>query len=227
MNFEEEPVAHASLTIVCLPQDTPTRQLAAAATARLAATPVTGLGPARHFVAGTRLRRASLLQPGRTAAAGGPVRLLDLDAMRRADQQLYWYRWCIWNQVVAGTRPARPYWAFVERHRADPGGYPIDRAQRHYLAQPRIAAMLTYNALPNKVVELPTSHLEAFQTGGHSYAHYGWLSAVPADGVLCLDRLYLAARSDEFAARIVYLAEANRYLAALGSRDIVVALHTR
>ena len=220
-------MAPSSLTIVCLPQDTPTQQLATAAAARLAVTPVTSLGPVRHFLAGTRLRRASLLQPGRSAAAGGPVRLLDFDAMRRAGQQLYWHRWWVWNQVVAGTRPARPYWAFVERHRADPGRYPIDTAQRHYLAQPRIATMLTYNALPNKVMELPTSQLEAFQTGGHSYAHYGWLSAVPADGVLCLDGAYLSAGSDEFAAGMAYLAAANRHLAALDGRDLVVALDTR
>jgi hypothetical protein len=220
-------VPTTALTIVCLPQGTPTTELATTATARLSGTPTASLGPTRHFLAGTRLRRASLLQPGKGAAAGGPIRLLDLAAMRRADRQRYWYRWSIWNQIVAGTRPARPFWTFVERHRADPARYPIDKAQRHYLAQPRIATMLTYNALRNRIMELPTSHLEALQTGGHSYAHYGWLSAVPADGVLCLDGSYLTASSDEFAARLAYLAEANRHLARLDNRDIVVALRTR
>ena len=217
---------HTSLTIVCLPEGTHPGQWASTAMARLAATPLTSRGTAAHFIPGTRLRRASLLQVRKNTAAGGPVHLLDLDAMRAAFQGLYWHRWIIWNQVVAGTRPAQPYWNFLERHRADPVRYPIETAQRRYLAQPRVATMLTYNALPNKVMELPTSHLEAFQTGGHGYAHYGWLCAVPADGVLCLDGSYLTAAGGEFAAQVAYLAEANRRITRLNDRDVLVALCT-
>jgi hypothetical protein len=87
--------------------------------------------------------------------------------------------------------------------------------------------MLTYNALPNKIMELPTSHLEAFQTGGHSYAHFGWLCAVPADGIICRNGTYLTAPSDQFAAHMGYLAEANRRLATLHNEDTLVALCTR
>ncbi|WP_349876327.1 hypothetical protein ABIH81_19485 [Micromonospora sp. HUAS YX12] len=220
-------MSNTSLTIVCLPNGIPTGELATTAATCLAASRLTSLGSARHFLVNTRFRRRSLLQPWKGTAAGGPVRLLDLDAMRVAARRTYWYRWRIWNQVVAGTRPAQPYWTFLERHRADPGRYPIAKAQRHYLAQPRIANMLTYNALPNRIMGLPTSHLEAFQTGAHGYAHYGWLCAVPGDSLLCLDGTHLAATRDQYAARLAYLAEANRRLTALSTRDILVALCTR
>ena len=214
------------LTVVCLPEVTPTDHLMAAAASRIAARSRTVVGPVGHFTAATRLRRRHLLKPAGHTAAGGSVQLLDLDAMRAAARRSWHYRWTLWQRVVADTTPARPYWRFLDRHRAAPARYPLAEAQRHYLAQPRIAAMLTYNALPNKIMELPTGHLEAFQTGEHSYAHLGWLSAVPGDAVLCLDGSYLTVRTDHLATRLAYLAEANRRLAALGPRDHLVALHT-
>jgi hypothetical protein len=220
-------VPNTSLTIVCLPKGTPTDQLATTAKTRLADTPLTSLGTAGHFAASTRLRRGSLLQPWKDTAAGGPVRLLDLETMRNTARNTYGYRWTIWNQVVAGTRPAQPYWTFAERHLADPVKYPVSKAQQHYRAQPRIANMLTYNALPNKIIALPTSHLEAFQAGVHGYAHLGWLSAIPGDGLLCLDGTYLAATSDQLSTRLSYLAAANQRLTALNNHDILVALSTR
>ncbi|ROO60325.1 hypothetical protein EDC02_2186 [Micromonospora sp. Llam0] len=218
---------NTSLTIVCLPKGTPTDQLAATAKNRLAGTPLISLGTAGHFAVSTRLRRGSLLQPWKDTAAGGPVRLLDLDTMRTAARNTYGYRWTIWNQVIAGTRPAQPYWIFAERHLADPVKYPVSKAQEHYLAQPRIANMLTYNALPNKIMALPTSHLEAFQAGVRGYAHFGWLCAVPGDGLLCLDGTYLAAASDQLSTRLFYLATANQRITALSSHDVLVALCTR
>ncbi|WP_410814840.1 hypothetical protein [Micromonospora sp. 067-2] len=216
-----------SLTIVCLPQGTPADQLATAAATRLAATPLTTLGSAVHFITSTRLHRGSLLQPWKNTAAGGPVRLLDLDAMRTAAQRAYWYRWHVWNQVVAGTRPAQPYWSFLDRHRVDPGKYPVAKAQQHYLAQPRIATMLTYNALPTRLTDLPTSHLEAFQTGSHSFAHYGWLCAVPGTNFVCVDGNHLVATSDQYVTQMAYLAAANHRLSLLHHRDVLVALCTR
>jgi hypothetical protein len=215
------------LTIVCLPPGTPTDQLPATAVGRLAATRLTSVGIAGHFIARRRRHRGRLLQPSKHTAAGGPVHLLDLGAMRAAARTAYWHRWMIWNQVVAGTRPAQPYWIFLDRHRASPHSYPLDKAQRDYLAQPRIATMLTYNALPNKMTELPTSHLEAFQTGAHGYAHYGWLTAVPGDGLLCLDGSYLSNTRNQLAARLAYLADANQRLTTLQRRDVLVALRTR
>jgi hypothetical protein len=215
-----------TLTVVCLPEGTPSDRLAAAAAIRITVRSRTVLGPAGHFTAATRLRRRQLVQPAGHTAAGGPIRLLDLDAMRAAGRRAWHYRWTLWQRVVAGTTPAQPYWRFLDRHRAAPARYPLAEAQRHYLAQARIAAMLTYNALPNRIMELPAGHVEAFQAGEHSYAHLGWLSAVPGDALLCLDGSYLTVHTDHLATRLAYLAEANRRLTALGPRDYLVALLT-
>ncbi|MET7671716.1 hypothetical protein [Micromonospora luteifusca] len=216
-----------SLTIVCLPDGTPADRLASTAATRLTATRLTPLGSARHFITRTRLHRRSLLHPGKNTAAGGPVRRLDLETMRTAARDAFWWRWHIWNQVVAGTRPAQPYWTFLDRHRANPGTYPIARARTHYLAQPRIASMLTYNALPNRLTDLPTSHLEALQTGAHSYAHYGWLRAVPGSNLVCLDSTHLVAANDQYVTQMAYLAAVNHHISLLHRRDVLVALHTR
>jgi hypothetical protein len=218
-------VSNTAVVVVCLPQATPTDQLATTAIARLeSSTPLTNGSPAGHFPVTTRLRRACLVQPWHNTAAGGPIRLLDLDTMRKTAHDVYWHRWHIWQQVAAGTRPAQPYWHFADRHHAEPAKYALDKAQQHYLAQPRIAAMRTYNALPNKILTLPTSHLEAFQASAHTYAHLGWLSAVPADGMITLDGRCLATTSGRLADRLSYLDSAQAHLSALGSRDHLVAL---
>ena len=218
---------HTAVVIVCLPQATPTDQLAAAAIARLGSTTaVTNASPAGHFPVNTRLRRGSLVQPWHNIAAGGPVRLLNLDTMRAAARNASWHRWHIWKRVVDGTRPAQPYWHFLDRHRDEPARYSLTKAQRHYLAQPRVAAMRTYNALPNKVLTVSTGDLEAFQTGAHAYAHLGLLAAVPATGMLTLDGRYLAATSGRLADRLSYLDSAQAELTKLHPRDHLVALAT-
>ncbi|WP_426502844.1 hypothetical protein ACPPVO_35100 [Dactylosporangium sp. McL0621] len=216
-----------SVTIVCLPQDTPASRLAAEAADRLETTARRSLGSAGYFVATSRLHRSQLLQPWQGTAAGGPVHLLGLDAMRAAAWQACWHRWHVWYQVVGHTRPAQPYWTSVDRHLDAPSKYPLRKAQEQYRAQPRIAAMLTYNALPNRLTDLPSNHLEAFQAGAHSYAAFGWLAAVPGDGVLSLDRTYLGAVPGPYATQLAYLAEANARINALHRRDRLVAVCTR
>lgn len=216
-----------TVVTVCLPKDTPTSKLATAAAAALAATLRTPAGPVGHFTIGTRWHRNELLQPWQDTAAGGPILRLHLAAMHIAARNTYWYRWLIWHRVVDGTRPAQPYWMFLDRHKADPAKYPLSKAQQQYRAQARIAAMLTYNALPNKIIVLPTSHLEAFQAGAHAYAHLGLLSAVPGDGMITLDGRYLAATSDRLTDRLSYLDAAQQHLGTLSPRDRLVALATR
>ncbi len=148
-------MSNTAVVVVCLPKATSTDQLVTTAIARLASSsPLANASPAGRFPVVTRLRRGSLVQPWHDTAAGGPVRLLDLDALRVSARNAYWYRWHIWQQVAAGTRPARPYWHFAERHRDEPAKYGLDKAQRQYLAQPRVAATRTYNALPNKIQPL-------------------------------------------------------------------------
>src|SRR5262249_47697692 len=117
-------MSHTTVVTVCLPKATATDQLAATAIARLdAATPLAHTGLAGHFPVATRRQRGSLVQPWHNIAAGGPVRLLGLDAMRANARNASWYRWHIWHQVVEGTRPAQPYWQFLDRHRDNPRTY--------------------------------------------------------------------------------------------------------
>ncbi|MDG4795399.1 hypothetical protein [Micromonospora sp. WMMD1082] len=216
------------VVVVCLPADTPTDQLVATAVARLASSPWTSAGPAGHFPITTRWRRGRLVQPWHDTAAGGPLHLLDLDAMRATAWDASWRRWDIWHRVVAGTRPALPYWHFVDRHRAEPHKYSLAKAQQHYLAQPRIAAMRIYNALRNKIGALPTNQLEAFQASddGNAYAYLGLLTAVPRDGLITLDGHHLAPASDRLADCLSYLESAQQHLNTLSSRDHLVAVAT-
>jgi hypothetical protein len=220
-------VLHPSLSIVCLPKDTSTAQMAEAADAALTRRPGVDLRLAWHFLTRGRRQRRRVLHPWRNIAAGGPVKLLDLDAMRAATERLYGHRWWVWNQVIAGTRPAQPYWVFLDRAHHDPAKYPLGRAQRDYLAQPRIASMRTYNALPHRVADLPTAHLEAFQTGANAYAGYGWLTAVPGDALVCPGGALLTAGTGDHATRLSYLHTANAQVAALDGDDILVAIRTQ
>jgi hypothetical protein len=217
-----------AVVVVCLPQDTPTHQLAATAIARLTAlSPLTNAHTAGRFTITSRWRQRRLLQPWQDTAAGGPIRLLDIDGMRAAARDAFWQRWHVWQQVVAGTPMARPYWQFADRHLAAPGKYPRERAQGDYLAQPRIAAMRTYNALPTKVMPLFTRELEALQAGPHTYAHLGWLSAVPADGVITLDDQYLCRQGDRLAEQLDFLQTANNAVTAMNTHDQLVAFTAR
>ncbi|WP_436536034.1 hypothetical protein [Actinoplanes sp. HUAS TT8] len=214
-------------TLVCLPADTPAHQVADEATARLASVRLTVTSPVRHFPAGTRWRRSTLLLPLRGTAAGGPVSRLQLDVMRNAAHRTYWHRWQLWRQVVAGTPSARPFWTFLDRHRAAPKRYELVRAQADYLAQPRISAMRVHNAYLNRVMDLPTGHLEALQLGLDGYAHLGWLSAVPGQSLLCPDgRTLLMQHGDRLDVRLSFLEQANRCLSTLGGREVLVAMAT-
>ncbi|GAA3386336.1 hypothetical protein [Cryptosporangium minutisporangium] len=221
---------HSALTVVCLPAGVSTSTPLAAAEAALAATPPTvqldSLGSAAHFLARPRRRCGFRVRSAQRVTPGGPVGQLDLDTMRTSTYQRYAYRWAIWNQVVASTRPAQPYWTFLDRHAAGPDRYPLEQAQQDYLTQQRVLAMRTYNALPHRAIELPTSHLEAFQLGPQGYAHLGWLSAVPGDRLLCPDGTYLACETDQLSARLDYLTGANQHLTAMREDDVLVALRT-
>ena len=215
-----------SLTIVCLPDGTPTDRLADDAAAALFGTPLTSLGPAAHFAVSTR-RRARLLQPWQDTAAGGPIHLLDLNAMRTAASHEAWYRWHCWQQVTTGTRPAQPYWTFVQRHLDQPSRYSLARAQDDYRAQPRISCMLAHNGAAGPAWQLPTTNLEAFQTGLHGYVSYGWLSAVPGEYLLHGEDTFLGLRGPHHADRVASLTAANRFLDSLHRGVVLVALCTR
>jgi len=214
------------IVTVCLPKSADINQLAATATAVLASTTAAGQASlVGHFA--TSVRRwgcRHLVQPFQGSAAGGRISKLDLNTMRTQARNTYWYRWQIWHQVVAGTPVAKSFWAYLNRHRANPAKYGLAQAQQDYLGQPRIQAMLVYNALPNKIMELPTAHLVALQTGAHSYAHLGWLSAVPGHAMVTTDGQYLTPASERFADVISFLNTANNHLSTLGRNGHLVAL---
>lgn len=211
---------------VCLPQDAPVDQLAAAATATLPATTATPPAPFAHFATRRRWRTGHLLRAQHGVAAGGPLRLLDLAATAAMGQAAYLHHFRVWELVVAQTKPGQPFWHFLDRHHADPGKYSLAQARQHYLAQSRIAAMRTYNLLPTRVTDLPTSQLEAFQAGRDTYIHLGGLTAVTGHTLITLTGRHLAADTDRLSDVLSYLEEAHTYLRALKPDQQLVALTT-
>jgi hypothetical protein len=217
------PARITHTAVVCLPADTATADLPDRATAALAdrGLPATGVLP--HFVTRTR-RTGKLIDRWQGLTCGGPIRLLDLDAMRRNAVAAAAAEWLLWHQVVADTKPANPFTWYVDKHRADPGRYPVDRARPDYLAQPRILAMNAYNALPHRPCPLPTSALEALQAGCTTYLNLAWLAAVPADGLAPEHGGWLSTRSERLADQLAYLSTANAHLTALHQTAQLVAV---
>jgi hypothetical protein len=195
------------------------------ATSTLAAHGLSATGVVPHFIAGTR-RTSKLIDRWQGMTSGGPINLLDLDRGRRTAAAAAAAHWLLWQQVVAGTKPAQPLWAYLDRHHTDPLRYPLDRAHAEYSAQPRILAMTAFNALPYRPVELPTAALEALQAGSNTYATLAWLSAVPADGLAPAHGGWLTASTDRLNDQLVYLQAANAYLASLPRDAQLVAVAT-
>jgi hypothetical protein len=216
---EPQPV-----TIVCLPDRTPVADLAATAAAQL--TPTGTVTPVAFFRTHRRWRTARLLLPGNHTAAGGPVHLLDLATMAAHGRTASAARFAIWQHVVAETKPAQPFWTFLERHRTNPKTYTVDQAQQHYLAQSRIAAMRTYNLLHNRLAALPTGQLEAFQAGGNTYTHLAGLTALTGTALITLDGRRLHPDSERLADLITYVDQAHAYLRGLPHTHQLVALIT-
>lgn len=222
--------------IVCLPKMAVTGRIPAAVSALLAVHGITDAGLVGHFRTKTRpllvrlLRcsdTASLLQPENGTAAGGPVRLLDLDVMREDLAERYWNRWQLWQQIVAGSPEARPWWHFYDRHAADPDKYSWDAAWQAFASQPQVARMLTYNAHPGRLTELPTHHLDAFYAGPQAYSTYGLLQAVPADTMLTTDGRLLTPISVRYPDQLDYLRAANDHLNTLADTAVLVAVTTK
>jgi hypothetical protein len=201
--------------VVALPPDTEPRLLPELAATKLRTRGMTTQGVMPHFVAGTR-RMSRLIDRWNGLTSGGPIRLLDLAVMRRNAAAAAAAQWQLWQQVVAGTRPAQPFWFFADRHHSDPHRYPLQRAQADYLAQPRVIAMNVHNALPHRVCDLPTAALEAFQAGYGAYVNLAWLAAVPADGLApAYGGGWLTARSERLADQLTYLRAANAHVDGL------------
>lgn len=223
------PVHHGVRTyLVCLPAHLHPTALIGCAEARLGHEDLHPHGPMPHFIPARRSRQ--LVNPWRDTAAGGPIGQLDLPAMRARAQAAASAQWQVWRDVVDGTRPARPYWAYAERHRADPRGYPIQRAQHDYLDQPRILAMRTYSLRSDRICDLDGTHLEAFQAGHITFATLAAQAAVPADGIATNSGPgqpgWIAPTSGRLNDLLNYLNAANTYLAWLPPRTNIVAMAT-
>jgi hypothetical protein len=230
------PVPDVRTVLVCLPAPPDPGHAAQVATTHLALRGITARGVMPHFtprstggLRGVR-RTRHLVEVWHNTTAGGPIRLLDLEAMRLRAHAQAATQWLIWHQAVAGTRLAQPFWAFVERHLDDPHKYPLSRAQQHYRTQPRVQAMATFNAVPNRPCDLPTTCLEAFQAGQGTFALLAWLTAVPADGVATITLAayggWLTPASSRLDDQLAYLKDANAYLAGLHADTTVMAMAT-
>jgi hypothetical protein len=220
--------------LVCLPATPQPQHAAQAATTHLALRGITADGVMAHFTprptGGLRgmFRTRQLIDVWQDTTAGGPIRLLDLTAMRLRALAQAATQWLIWHEAVAGTRPAQPFWAFAQRHLDDPKRYPLSKAQQQYRTQPRVQAMTAFNALPGRPCDLPTECLEAFQAGQNTFATLAWLTAVPADGVATTTMSahggWLTPASGRLEDQLAYLQLANAYLERLPRDTTVVAM---
>ncbi|MEV0734091.1 hypothetical protein [Polymorphospora sp. NPDC050346] len=212
--------------IVCLPGPAKPELLPDLARTALADYDIATHSVVPHFAART-WRGGQLVDRWQGLTCGGPLRLLDLERMRRQTQAAATLQWQWWRHVVADTRPAHPFWVFVDRYRADPGRYPLARARADYQAQPRLLAMSAFNAMPHKPCELPTASLEAFQAGHSTYLNLAWLAAVPGDGLAIVDGPHsglLTCDSERLADQLTYLRAANEHLSRLDRQASVVAV---
>ncbi|WP_426513102.1 hypothetical protein ACPPVO_22150 [Dactylosporangium sp. McL0621] len=217
------PTRTMATAVVCLPAGTPPDALAALATATLTARGQATTGVLPHFDTHTR-RTGKLLDYWNGLTSGGPINLLDLHGMRTRAAVDAAAAWLLWQQVVAGTRPAQPFWAFADRSASDPHRYPLARAQADYLSQPRVLAMRAYNAMPGHAIPLPPSALEAFQAGYGTYVNLAWLAAVPGDGLAPQPGGWLTTRSQRLADVLDYLTTANARLTQVPRDAHLVAL---
>src|SRR2546430_10313087 len=149
------------------------------------------------------IRRRSLVDARKgkpTACAGGPLRLLDLPALRQSYGMAAAFRYQTWTTVTRGTRDARPWVAFLQRHLNEPD-YPLPRAETDFGNQPRVLAMRSHNAVTYGRAQLDEQELEMFQAGPVAYQNYQYLTAATADAVLTPHGERLCPVSDRFADR--------------------------
>ena len=217
------PTRTVRTAVVCLPADIDAANLAQRAATALNERGLPTAGVLPHFATRT-WRTSKLIDRWQGRTSGGPLKLLDLDGMRRAAYTAAATEWMWWDRLVKGTKPAQPFWWYVDKHHADPTRYPITRAQADYRAQPRILAMTAHNAIPNQPVPLPTAAVEAFQSGYSGYLNLAWLAAVPGDGLAPITGGWLSPPSQGLADQLDYLRAANAHLAGLHPATRLVAV---
>jgi hypothetical protein len=161
------------------------------------------------------LRRRQLIHPRKGSpipCAGGPLRLLDMVALRQAYGMAAAFRFQTWTHVVRGTRDAQPWAKFLQQHLNDPDQYPLTRAQTDFRKQPRVSAMRYHNAVVHGNGQLDEQDLEMFQTGQVAYQNYQYLTAMVGDSVLTPHGARICADTDSCEDRLTYLKKANHLL---------------
>jgi hypothetical protein len=159
-----------------------------------------------------------------TRAAGGRRSRLDLTAAAVTANTEASARWRTWAQVVHDTAPARPWAEFLAAHTADPKKLGVEEAVRRFEAQPRVLAMLAYNAHPVARHRLDPYELDAYQAGEATYTVVHWQHAIAADALITDDGRLLQPASASPADRLRYLAEAGAYLRGLSRRHQLLAV---
>jgi hypothetical protein len=217
-------------SLVCLPEELPTAVLS------------TGRNLARHLNVPAKAFAALWAKPGLylwqrrqliglgkdrrpAVCAGGPVKLLDLTAMRHAAHIGATMRHDMWHKATRGTRDALPWHVFHGRHLANPSGYPLDKAEADFEGQPRIIAMRLHNTNwvgPDN--ELDPSELDFFQCGEAAYANYRALRAMCTDSVITENGQRIQPQSDFVAHRRSYLEKAVQYVENLDLRQRVLCV---
>lgn len=164
------------------------------------------------------------LRPGRPSwCAGGPIRLLDLDATRHAAGLGAAVRHHTFTHVVRGTRPATSWPEYLQKHLEQPTKHPLEKVRMAFDSQPRVLALNAHNA-NHPHARLDPMELEMFQAGPAGYANYHALAAVCGDAVLTSATHKIAPGSDRMADRVAYLTEAHQYLTLLQPTQRLLAI---
>ncbi|MCW6007690.1 hypothetical protein K1W54_24530 [Micromonospora sp. CPCC 205371] len=217
-------------SLVCLPEELPTAVLS------------TGRNLARHLNAPAKAFAALWAKPGLymwqrrqliglgkdrrpAVCAGGPVKLLDLAAMRHAAHIGATMRHDLWHKATRGTQDALPWHVFHGRHLANPSGYALDKAEADFEGQRRVVAMRLHNTNwvgPDN--ELDPFELDFYQCGAAAYANYRALRAVCTDSVITENGQRIQPQSDFLAHRRSYLEKAVQYVENLDPRQRVLCV---
>lgn len=159
-----------------------------------------------------------------TWTAGGRKSRLDLRLAAGHAHHTAVTRWRLWQQAVKGTPVARPWPYYLAQHQADPAKVSHDQAVHRFEAQPRVLAMLAYNAHPTRPCTLDPNELDAYQAGEDTYTALHWQRAITGDMLVTADGQLLQPASWTVADRLHYLRRASAYLHQLPRRGQLLAV---
>jgi hypothetical protein len=157
-------------------------------------------------------------------AAGGRRSRLDLKAAQRNAFTAASLRHARWSEAVNGTATAQGWSHFQNRAKTSNGKLTVETAWDMFLAQPRIAAMMTVSNGLSANDTFDPMDVEAFQAGPVAYATMCQYRALAGDVVITESGLRLEPADDSYAARIAFLKKAATHVAKLPRRCVVVAM---